>query len=191
MRSITTLNLQYAHRFYGFKGEAQYLHGHTGILTIEVEDTVNPGVNMVFPCNEIYKTAWNVLKNFDHALILREDDPLLPAVMRVYEEQGIRLGSPQNQMKGPAFRTSLAIAYPECRVVVTKETMTVEGMIKIVYDLLKDKLNIARISFSSGVNSASQEYAVEKTKERCPLCGIALDERGICPKCGYHKNTRD
>lgn len=25
MRSITTLDLQYAHRFYGFKGEAQYL----------------------------------------------------------------------------------------------------------------------------------------------------------------------
>ena len=37
MRSITTLDLQYAHRFYGFKGEAQYLHGHTGILTLEVE----------------------------------------------------------------------------------------------------------------------------------------------------------
>ena len=43
MRSITTLDLQYAHRFYGFKGEAQYLHGHTGVLTIEVEDTVEPG----------------------------------------------------------------------------------------------------------------------------------------------------
>ena len=69
MRSITTFDLQYAHRFYGFKGEAQYLHGHTGVVTIEVEDTVEPGVNMVFPCNEIQKTAWNVLKNFDHALI--------------------------------------------------------------------------------------------------------------------------
>ena len=52
MRSITTLDLQYAHRFYGFGGEAQYLHGHTGILTIEVEDSVEEGVNMVFPCNE-------------------------------------------------------------------------------------------------------------------------------------------
>ena len=37
MRSITTLDLQYAHRFYGFQGEAQYLHGHTGVLTIEVD----------------------------------------------------------------------------------------------------------------------------------------------------------
>ena len=68
MRSITTFDLQYAHRFYGFQGEAQYLHGHTGVLTIEVEDTVNEGVNMVYPCNEIQKVAWDVLKNFDHAL---------------------------------------------------------------------------------------------------------------------------
>ena len=48
----------------------------------------NRVVNMVFPCNEIQKTAWDVLKNFDHALILREDDPLLPAVLDVYEKQG-------------------------------------------------------------------------------------------------------
>ena len=115
MRSITTLDLQYAHRFYGFKGEAQYLHGHTGILTLEVEDTVNAGVNMVFPCNEIQKTAWEVLKNFDHATILREDDPLLPALLGVYEAQGIKDGAPNNIMKGPAFKTDLATAYPECR----------------------------------------------------------------------------
>ncbi|MDR0991440.1 MAG: 6-carboxytetrahydropterin synthase [Ruminococcus sp.] len=184
MRSFTKFDLQYAHRFYGFRGEAQYLHGHTGVLTLEVEDSVNDGVNMVFPCNEIQKTAWDVLKNFDHALILREDDPLLPAVLDVYEKQGIKNGSPQNTMKGEAFKTALATAYPDCRLVVTKETMTVEGMIKIVYDLLKDKLNIAKITFTSGVNGASETYEAHKEIERCPLCGIALVD-GVCPKCGY------
>ena len=164
MRSITTLDLQYAHRFYGFQGEAQYLHGHTGKLTIEVEDSIEKGVNMVYPCNEIQKTAWEVLKNFDHALILREDDPLLPAILKVYEEQGIKNGAPSNKMKGPAFKTDLATAYPDCRLVVTKETMTVEGMIKIVYDLLKDKLNIAKLTFTSGVNAASQEFEVKHKK---------------------------
>ena len=187
MRSITTFDLQYAHRFYGFQGEAQYLHGHTGTLTIEVEDTIEPGVNMVFPCNEIQKTAWNFLKNFDHALILRSDDPLLPAILDVYEKQGIANGAPQNKMKGPVFYTELATAYPECRLVVTKETMTVEGMIKIVYDLLKDKLNIAKITFSSGVNAASAEFEITKTFDRCPLCGVTLDASGTCPKCGYRK----
>ena len=187
MRSSTTFDLQYAHRFYGFKGEAQYLHGHTGILKIEVEDSINEGVNMVFPCNEIKKVAWDILRNFDHALILRKDDPLLPAILDVYEKQGIKDGHPQNTMKGEAFNTELATAYPDCRLVVTKETMTVEGMIKIVYELLKDKLNIVKITFSSGANSASEEYVVKDTMERCPLCGIALDETGVCPKCGYHK----
>lgn len=187
MRSITTLDLQYAHRFYGFKGEAQYLHGHTGVLTIEVEDSVNMGVNMVFPCNEIQKTAWELLKNFDHALILREDDPLLPAILDVYEKQGIKDGAPTNSMKGPAFKTDLATAYPECRLVVTKETMTVEGMIKIVHALLKDKLNIAKITFTSGVNAASADFEPNNKIDRCPLCGITLNENGVCPKCGYKK----
>ena len=187
MRSIAKFDLQYAHRFYGFRGEAQYLHGHTGVLTIEVEDTINIGVNMVYPCNEIQKTAWNVLKNFDHALILREDDPLLPAILGVYEKQGIKNGHPQNTMKGEAFKTELATAYPDARLVVTKEIMTVEGMIKIVYALLKDKLNIAKITFTSGVNAGSAEFITKNKIQRCPLCGITLNEEGVCPKCGYRK----
>ncbi len=187
MKSITKLDLQYAHRFYGFQGEAQYLHGHSGGLTIEVEDSIESGVNMVFPCNEIQKTAWDVLKNFDHALILRDDDPMLPAILGVYEKQGIKDGSPTNQMKGPAFKTALATAYPDCRLVVTKETMTVEGMIKIVYDLLKDKLNISKLTFTSGVNAASCEYNTNNKIDRCPLCGIALEKNGVCKKCGYKK----
>ena len=187
MRSFVTFDLQYAHRFYGFKGEAQYLHGHTGVMTIEVEDSVNMGVNMVFPCGEIKKTAWEVLQNFDHSLILRQDDPLLPAILGVYEAQGIKNGAPTNMQKGPAFKTELATAYPECRLVVTKETMTVEGMIKIVYDLLKEKLNIAKITFTSGMNGATEEYIPKNAIDRCPLCGIALNENGACSKCGYKK----
>lgn len=185
MRSIATLQLQYAHRFYGFKGEAQYLHGHTGVLTIEVEEPINKGVNMAFPCNEIKKTAWNVLQNFDHALILRKDDPLLPAILDVYKQTGIRYGSPQNTMRGPAFKTELCEAYPDCRLVVTQETMTVEGMIKMVYDLLKDKLNIVRLTFTSGANAATQEYSSHTSIRRCPKCGIALNKDGRCPKCGF------
>ena len=187
MRSITKLNIQYAHRFYNFKGEAQYLHGHTGKFIIEVEDSVNMGVNMVFPCNEIKKTVWNLIQNFDHALILRHDDPILPAILEVYEKQGIRNGASTNTMKGPAFMTELATAYPECRLVVTKETMTVEGMIKIVYDLLKDKLNIVKITFNSGDNTASQEFQTERSMDRCPMCGISMGKDGVCPKCGYRK----
>ena len=105
----------------------------------------------------------------------------------MYEKQGIEDGAPQNKMKGPAFKTELATAYPDCRLVVTKETMTVEGMIKIVYDLLKDKLNIVKLTFTSGVNAATEEYEPHMDMDRCPLCGIALNENGVCLKCGYKK----
>lgn len=86
------------------------------------------------------------------------------------------------------FKTELATAYPECRLVVTKETITVEGMIKIVYDLLKDKLNIVKLTFTSGVNGASKEYKPQKgVLDLCPLCGITLNEKGVCLKYDYKK----
>lgn len=34
--------------------------------------------------------------------------------------------------------------------------MTVEGMIKIVYDLLKDKLNIVKFTFMGGVSGTTR-----------------------------------
>jgi hypothetical protein len=52
-----------------------------------------------------------------------------------------------------------------------------------VYDLLKDKLNIAKLTFISGDNSAVQEYNPTGTQQRCPCCGILMVD-GVCPKCG-------
>ena len=57
----------------------------------------------------------------------------------------------------------------------------------IVYELLKDKLNIVKITFTSGVNAASQDFAPRVELDLCPLCGIELNENGVCPKCGYKK----
>ena len=131
--------------------------------------------------------GWSVGRTVGHGVGMSGDDPLLTAVLDVYEKQGISNGHPQNKMKGTAFKTELATAYPDCRLVVTKETLTVEGMIKIVYDLLKDKLNIAKITFTSGVNAASAEFVTKNDIDRCPLCGVALNEEGVCPKCGYRK----
>ena len=51
----------------------------------------------------------------------------------------------------------------------------------------KVKLNIVKLTFTSGVNAASEEYKPAKQIDRCPLCGIALNENGVCPKCGYKK----
>lgn len=157
-RSLTKLNVQYAHRFLGYEGEAQYLHGHTGLLTIEVEGKVDEKTGFSYPCNGIKKLAWDMLKNFDHGVILQREDPLLPKVLEIYEGQGIRNGAPSNTMVGFAFDNDLAKAYPECRLVVVKKVATCENLIEVFYSLLKDKLNIKKITFASGDNCASTEY---------------------------------
>ena len=51
----------------------------------------------------------------------------------------------------------------------------------------KEKLNIAKITFTSGVNAGSAEFETKNNIERCPLCGITLNKEGVCPKCGYKK----
>ena len=156
--SITKLNLQYAHRFLNFEGEAQYLHGHSGTLTIEVEGEVDQQNGFVKPCNSIKRDAWDYLKNFDHALILQQEDPLLPELLKVYEQQGIRNGAPTNTMTGLPIDNELAKAYPECRLVVVKKVATCENLIEVFHSLLKDKYNITRMTFTSGDNAASATY---------------------------------
>ncbi len=158
MRSLTKLNIQYAHRFLNYEGEAQYLHGHTGTLTIEVEGKVDGRTGFVYPCNSIKRIAWDYLKNFDHALILQKEDPILPEILKVYEGQGIRNGAETNTMVGEAFETGLAKAYPECRLVVIKKVATCENLIEVFYDLMKDQLNIKKMTFTSGDNCASAEF---------------------------------
>ncbi|MDR0832450.1 MAG: 6-carboxytetrahydropterin synthase [Bacillales bacterium] len=158
MKSITRFNIQYAHRFLNYEGEAQYLHGHTGSLIIEVAGEVDERTGFVFPCNSIKNIAWSYLVSFDHALILQENDPLLPGVLETYEKQGIRNGAPTNKSLGLEIKGKLATAYPECRLVIVKKVATCENLIEVFYEILKDKFHISKLTFSSGDNSASQEY---------------------------------
>jgi 6-pyruvoyltetrahydropterin/6-carboxytetrahydropterin synthase len=155
LTSITKLNIQYAHRFLGYIGEAQYLHGHTGTLTIKVEGGVNTSNGFVVACNSIKNHAWEYLVNFDHATILQETDPLLKELQAVYTAQGIKDGSPYNTSVGIAFENELAKAYPKCRLVVVKKVATVENLLEVFYSLLKDTLNIKKMKFTSGDNAAS------------------------------------
>lgn len=157
-RSLTKLSIQYAHRFLNFEGEAQYLHGHSGTLTIEVEGEVDARTGFVYPCNSIKRLAWDYLVNFDHALILQQEDPLLPGVLDTYVKQGIRDGAPTNKMLGKPIDNELAKAYPECRLVVVKKVATCENLIEVFHSLLKDKLNIKKMTFTSGDNAASMEF---------------------------------
>ena len=153
--SMATFDIAYAHRFFDYDGEAQYLHGHTGTLTVEIGGEVNEGTGFVHPCSGIKRTVWDYLKCFDHALILQREDPLLSEILAVYEHQKIRYGSPHNRTLGRPFENNLAAAHPECRLVITSKASTCENLIEIFHTLLKDTFHITKMTFSSGENCAS------------------------------------
>ncbi len=98
-RSIVKLDFQYAHRFMNYPGEASYLHGHSGLLTIEIEGDLD-NHNYAYPVKEAQKLVWAVADNFHHATIFQEGDPLIDLVLQGYEKTGMkgtthRYGAPQ------------------------------------------------------------------------------------------------
>jgi len=36
-------------------------------------------------------------------------------------------------------------------------------------------------------SAVSVRFVTKNDIDRCPLCGVALNEEGVCPKCGYRK----
>ncbi|GAB6391271.1 MAG: 6-carboxytetrahydropterin synthase [Treponematales bacterium] len=156
----TRMCMEYAHRFWNHPGEAQYLHGHHGELVIEAEGAID-GQGFVKPVKDIQNVVWDVMQNFDHALLLQEGDPLLDAILGVYEKQGIKGGHKDNTQKGTAFKCSLGYAVPDCRLVVTKKISTCENMVELFHELLKGKLKLKSLRFQSNARNliaAKQEY---------------------------------
>ena len=158
-RSIMTVDFQYAHRFMNWEREAKHLHGHSGLLTIEMEDTVDEKTGFAFPCKEAQKIAWKeIVDNFHHATLLQEGDPLLPVMIDTYQKHGI-INDPKHCVPLKKLEHPLVWSYPEYRIVVTKKVSTCENMCEMFYEILKDKMPIKKITFrSSAMNAASMEF---------------------------------
>lgn len=156
--SIVNLDFQYAHRFMNYEGEAQYLHGHSGLLTLEIAGEVDERTGFAYPCKDAFKLAWEVADNFHHGTIFQEGDPLLEMVLNGYEKAGIRNGA-KNAIPPKGLNHELVKSYPECRVSVTKKVSSCENFCEMFYELLKDKLDIKKVTFrSSLLNAASRTY---------------------------------
>jgi 6-pyruvoyltetrahydropterin/6-carboxytetrahydropterin synthase len=160
-RSIVKLDFQYAHRFMNWPCEAKHLHGHSGLLEFELEDTVDPVTGYAHACKEGFKKAWEVCDHFHHATLFQEDDPLLEAVLSVYKKEGIN-NDPEHCVPLIKIDHPLAWSYPEYRIVVTKKVSTCENLCELFYELLKDKMPIKKVTFrSSSMNAATKTFNEE------------------------------
>ena len=75
------IEFAYGHRLLEHKGKCRYLHGHNGLLEIDVEADALDSMGMVIDfgdINDAVKT-W-VDKNLDHRMLLCRADPLLKSL---------------------------------------------------------------------------------------------------------------
>ena len=159
--SIVRWDFQYAHRFMNYhEGEAQYLHGHSGYIELEICGEVDERTGFAYPVKEAQKLVIEIADNFHHGTLLQEGDPLIEHLLKGYEEAGIRNGVKEiDAVRPKKLDHPLVKSHPECRLSITKKVSTCENFCEMFYELLKDKLNIKKITFrSSSLNAATRYY---------------------------------
>jgi 6-pyruvoyltetrahydropterin/6-carboxytetrahydropterin synthase len=71
----------YGHRLLNYEGKCRYLHGHNGtaVITLEGEHLDDRGMLVDFTDLKTVMGRW-IDENLDHRMLLRHDDPILPAL---------------------------------------------------------------------------------------------------------------
>src|SRR5215471_3445076 len=87
MYSVTKrIEFCYGHRLLDYDGVCKHPHGHNAVAEIEVRTAELDSRNMVCDFSDIKRIVkvW-VDKALDHKMILRHDDPLVPALQQLGE----------------------------------------------------------------------------------------------------------
>ncbi|HLF78821.1 MAG TPA: 6-carboxytetrahydropterin synthase [Dehalococcoidia bacterium] len=81
-----TIEFSYGHRLLEHNGKCRYLHGHNGMLEVDIDSAELDGMGMVIDfsrVSEVVKT-W-VDANLDHRMLLCRADPLVDVLTRAGE----------------------------------------------------------------------------------------------------------
>lgn len=78
---IRAIHFCYGHRLVGYEGKCRHLHGHNGLVEIELRADRLDAQGMVVDFEEVKRTvqAW-IDAELDHKMILSRQDPLVPVL---------------------------------------------------------------------------------------------------------------
>jgi len=105
VKLLVEFSFDAAHRIMGHGGKCAWLHGHTYRLGVTVQAETLNHLGMVMDFDDLKALVEKrVLSRWDHATLLREDDPLVPAIIRVQAE------APQKVITFPQNPTAEVLA---------------------------------------------------------------------------------
>lgn len=77
VRVVKKLDFCYGHRLLDYEGKCAHLHGHTGLVEVELSAETLDRRGMVVDFLDIKKEVRSFLdQELDHKMLLRKDDPL-------------------------------------------------------------------------------------------------------------------
>ena len=81
-----TFEFSYGHRLLNHDGKCRYLHGHNGVVEVDIESEKLDAMGMVIDFGDINEVVkkW-VDENLDHRMLLCREDPMVE-VMRANNE---------------------------------------------------------------------------------------------------------
>jgi 6-pyruvoyltetrahydropterin/6-carboxytetrahydropterin synthase len=81
-----SIDFCYGHRLLEYDGKCKYLHGHNGLIEVDIEADSLDSLGMVMDFTSVRDIVkgW-VDENLDHKLLLRRDDPVAPILEKLGE----------------------------------------------------------------------------------------------------------
>jgi 6-pyruvoyltetrahydropterin/6-carboxytetrahydropterin synthase len=85
----------YGHRLLNYNGKCAHLHGHNGkaVITVETERLDELGMVVDFSLLKKIVGAW-IDDTLDHTMILHQDDPMVPVLVKQNERHYITTVNP-------------------------------------------------------------------------------------------------
>ena len=85
-RITKAIEFCYGHRIAGHDGKCRYLHGHNGLLEVDVESRRLDELGMVMDFGDVRDLVkcW-IDANIDHRMVLYREDPVVPALTEMQE----------------------------------------------------------------------------------------------------------
>jgi len=90
-----TVDFCYGHRLMEYNGKCRHLHGHNGLLEVDLEADSLDSLGMVMDFTRVSDIVkgW-VDENLDHKMLLRRDDPVAPLLRDLGEPIYLLDGNP-------------------------------------------------------------------------------------------------
>jgi len=148
---LKRIHMCYGHRLMDYDGKCGHPHGHNGIVEVELEAPELNEQGMVRDFNEVKDRLKEFIdREIDHRMLLREDDPLIPALTSVGE-------TPYSMRENPTAENIARLLFEEARA---------KGLPVVAVRLWETETSLAEYREAAGSRAAGGEAARRGGHER-------------------------